>query len=122
MRHLLMIFATICLANLAPNMSAQDLDITEIATAKAAYDESQTEARRAALLLALGNYQGDATVETVNAHLIVMTHDTMNGRYEDIRESATAAVRHLEPIRDIIPQQYIESKFVANRRRPLSAT
>ncbi|MEM9572351.1 MAG: energy transducer TonB [Pseudomonadota bacterium] len=113
MRNLFMILATICLAGLAPNMAAQDLDITEIASAKAAYDESQTDARRAALLLALDNYQGDATVETVNAHLIVMTHDTVAGRYADIRESAMAAAHHLEPVKEIIPQQYIESKFVA---------
>lgn len=113
MRSFFITVVATCLATLLLMANAQDVDITEIAAAQAAYDESQTDARRAALLLALDNYQGDATVETVNAHLIVMTHDTVTGRYADIRESAMAATRHLEPVREIIPQQYIESKFVA---------
>jgi TonB family protein len=102
------------LISLAPNIAAQDLDITEIATAQAAYEEAQTEVRRTALLQALENYQGDATVETVNAHLLLMSRDSLAGSYADLRTSAQATVRHLEPVRSILPRKYIESKYIAS--------
>lgn len=113
MRCLFMAMAALCLTNLISIVSAQDLDITEIVAAKAAYDDSQTDARRDALLLALANYQGDPAVETVNAHLIIMTQDALSGSYEKVRESASAASRHLEPVKDIVPRQYIDSSLLA---------
>lgn len=99
----------VCLGNLG---HAQELDISEIVAAQTAYDESQTETRRTALLRALSNYQDDATVETVNAHLIVMSNDVASGDYEKMRESAVAATAHLAPVAEFLPQQYIEAKFV----------
>ncbi|NQY14070.1 MAG: energy transducer TonB [Henriciella sp.] len=113
MRSLFMAMVSLCLASSISIASAQDLDITEIMAAKAAYDESQTDARRDALLLALANYQGDPAVETVNAHLIVMTQDALSGSYERVRESASAASRHLEPVKDIVPRQYIDASLLA---------
>lgn len=113
MHYFFAFIAVFYMVGFAAPASAQDLDITEIVAAQADYDEAQTEARRAALLTALKNYQGDATVETVNAHLIVMSQDTVSGTFAEIRESAMAAIEHLEPVQDIVPRQYIDSKFVA---------
>ena len=113
MRRLFAVIATLCLTGLYPATVAQELDITEIVTAQAAYDESQTDARRAALLQALENYQGDPAVETVNAHLIVLRQDAIAGDFEKIRESARAASAHLEPVKDIVPRQYIDASLLA---------
>ena len=113
MRRLFVTIATICLMSLCPMAIAQDLDVTEIVAAQAAYDESQTDARRAALLQALQNYQGDPAVETVNAHLIVVRQDAISGDFEKIRESALAASTHLEPVKDIVPRQYIDASLLA---------
>lgn len=113
MRSFFITVVATCLATLLLMANAQDVDITEIAAAQAAYDEAQTDARRSALLQALENYQGAPAVETVNAHLIVVRQDAIAGDFEKVRQSAGAAARHLEPVKEIVPRQYIDASLLA---------
>ena len=110
MRSFILACLAVCLCSVG---HAQELDISEIISAEAAYEEAQTETRRAALLQALANYQDIATVETVKAHLIVMSNDVASGDFEKMRESAVAASAHLAPVAEFLPRQYMDAKFVA---------
>lgn len=108
-------FLLVCFAILPSASLAQDepLDISAILEAQAAYDANQTNKTRAGLLNALETYKGEPTVETVNAHLIVMMNDTMAGNHRKMRDSALLATTHLEPVSDILPKQFAEAKFLA---------
>ena len=92
---------------------AQDLDVTEIVSAHDALAQSADKQTRAALAEALDRYQGDPTVESVNAHLALVMSDTMASEYVNMRSSALSAAAHLEPVADILPRQYAEAKYVA---------
>ena len=92
---------------------AQDYDITDIVVAQDAFLSAQTEESRAELLAALANYNGEPTVETVQAYHTVMTNDTRAGDPDAMYESATAAREHYEPISDIIGRQFAEAGFIA---------
>ena len=80
-----------------------ELDITEIVEAQAAYDAKQTNKTRSGLIAALSAYQGEPTIETVNAHLILMMNDATAGNDRKLHESAEAAATHLEPVASILP-------------------
>nr|WP_070960848.1 energy transducer TonB [Hyphomonas sp. Mor2] len=92
---------------------AQDLDVTEIVATSDAFAASPSDSTRAALLSALGAYSGEPTVQSVNAYIGLVMHDVQNQDNEATFESASAATAHLQPISDILPKQYIESRFVA---------
>lgn len=108
-------FFLVGLAVFTDTSFAQDepLDISAIVEAQAAYDSKQTNKTRAELLAALESYQGEPTIETVNAHLIVMMNDTTAGNHRRMRESALLAADHLGPVSEILPQQLAEAKFLA---------
>jgi TonB family protein len=90
-----------------------ELDITEIVEAQAAYDAKQTNKTRSGLIAALSAYQGEPTIETVNAHLILMINDATAGNDRKLHESAEAAATHLEPVASILPKQFAEARFMA---------
>ena len=113
MRFLSILFGLILIASSVSFSQSEELDITEIVEVKTAYDAKQTSKTRAGLLAALEAYQGDPTIETVNAHLTLMLNDTNAGDYRKVRESALAAADHLEPVSDILPKQLAEAKFMA---------
>ncbi|MEM7328632.1 MAG: energy transducer TonB [Pseudomonadota bacterium] len=113
MRFFIVFCLFIACQTLTISAGAQEFDITEIATAQAAYDEDPTDAHRETLLDALARYRGEATVETVNAHLVVMANDSITGEPATLRESAHAAAMHLAPVAEIVPRQYVDSGFVA---------
>lgn len=111
------IFAWLCLAGIvvlvAASSFAQDLDVTDAVAAHEAFVEDPSKPNRSNLLGALEAYQGDATVETVNAYLALLKGDTSSGKYRDMRESALATSLHLEPVAEILPKQYMEAKYIA---------
>ena len=100
-------------AALLPSSFAQDLDVTEIVAAKQAFSAQANEDTRAALFDALAAYDGDATVESVNAYMALLLHDATGDSIEDMYQSATAATAHFEPVSDILPKHYLEARFMA---------
>ena len=113
MRFLSIIFVLLFVAPSISFSQTEELDITDIVEAKAAYEAKQTSKTRAGLLAALESYQGDPTIETVTAHLIVMVNDGNARNYRRVRESALAAATHLEPVSTVLPKQLAEAKFMA---------
>jgi TonB family protein len=113
MRILSLLFLSFALWAFSPASHAQDLDVTEIVSAHDAYSQSANKQTRASLSDALDRYRGDPTVQSVNAHLALVMSDTLAAEYKDMRSSALAAAAHLEPVADILPRQYAETKYVA---------
>lgn len=111
------IFAWLCLVGIVVSVAAssfaQDLDVTDAVAAHEAFVEDPSKQNRSNLLGALEAYQGDATVETVNAYLALLKGDTSSGKYRDMRESALATSLHLEPVAEILPKKYMEAKYLA---------
>ena len=95
------------------SVQAQTGDISQVLAAKADYDANADDDTRAMLLAALNAYDGPPTVETVQAHWTVMINDSTEGDYKKMRESALAVETHVAPVSEILPQQYMEAKFVA---------
>ncbi|MCR9079318.1 MAG: energy transducer TonB [Hyphomonadaceae bacterium] len=92
---------------------AQELDVTDIVTANDAFSAARSKTTRDALMGALSDYSGDATVESVNAYVTLLLHDGTGESSEDLYQSATAATAHFEPVADIIPKQYLEARLLA---------
>ncbi|MFN3213269.1 MAG: TonB family protein [Henriciella sp.] len=113
MRVLSLFFLSSALLGLGAASHAQELDVTEIVSAHDAFTQAADKQTRTALAEALDRYQGDPTVESVNAHLALVLSDTAAAKYGDMRDSALAASNHLEPVADILPRQYAETKYVA---------
>ncbi|MEL6692068.1 MAG: energy transducer TonB [Pseudomonadota bacterium] len=106
-------FIFVCLISLGLPATAQDADISGVLTAQKTFTEAPSDAARADLLAALTAYSGPPAVESVNAYMALISSDSAAGDTENIRESALAAATHFEPVKEIIPQQYAETKFVA---------
>lgn len=98
---------------LAPGAVAQERNIAEIVTAQDAYILNITESTREALSKSLAAYENSPTVETVNAHLILMANDIAAGDYQQMLESAMAARDHIEPVSNLLPKQYAEARYIA---------
>jgi TonB family protein len=90
-----------------------DAGLAPISEAMTAYDAKPNEKTRKAVLEALGEYDGEANAISVNAYLQIMVDDTYAGKARLMLESATATKLHLEPVADILPQQYTEARYVA---------
>jgi len=88
-------------------------DITNVVEAYDAYQAEPDRKARKALMAALTDYSGDPTSETVNAHMAVLGADTKAGKAKNMRESAVATADHLQPVADVLPQQYAEARYVA---------
>jgi len=113
MRVLLGLFLIWFVTNFQPPAIAQDLDVTEIVAASEAFSGAQDLTTRNALFLALTAYDGDATVESVNAYVSLLLFDGAGDDNERLFASASAARTHFEPIADVIPKQYLEARFLA---------
>ena len=96
-----------------PDLEAQDLDVTSVVEKHEAFIASANSDTRRDLLAALGAYDDDPTVETVQAYLALMKSDTAGANYPDMRETALATATHLKPVSEILPRQYIEAKYIA---------
>lgn len=96
-----------------PDTDAQDLDVTAVVEKHEAFTSAENGDTRRELLDALAAYEGDPTVETVQAYLALMMSDTGSAEYSEMRETALATAAHLEPVSEILPRQYIEAKYVA---------
>lgn len=96
---------------------AQDLGIEEIAAAQIAYQNAPSDSTRAALITALASLHGAPTVNSVQAHMILMMDDTISGNLDQITESASAAIAHFEPAADLIPQPYYQARLIAAEAR-----
>lgn len=96
-----------------PTSSAQTDDISTVVQSQDAYIENQTAETRANLFSALQAYNGAVAVETVQAYMLLVANDATAGDARSMRESAAAAAAHLEPVANILPKQYVETKFAA---------
>lgn len=76
MRVLSLFFLSSALLGLGAASHAQELDVTEIVSAHDAFTQAADKQTRTALAEALDRYQGDPTVESVNAHLALVLSDT----------------------------------------------
>ena len=106
-------FLLVCLIHLGPTAAAQEADISQVVAAQESFVSTPSDASRAGLLAALVDYSGPPAVETVNAYMALVSSDSASGDAEKMRESALAATEHLEPVKEILPQQFAETKFVA---------
>lgn len=113
MRALLVVCIVWIGATSASPIIAQELDVTEIVAANDAFTANPDETTRAALMTALNAYDGEPTVQSVNAYIGLMMQDGAGDSAEDTLASASAATAHFEPIADIIPKQYLEARFLA---------
>lgn len=113
MRRILSVGFLVLISMAWPTSSAQVDDVTAVVQSQEAYIENQTGNTRASLLAALQTYNGAVTVETVQAYMLLVANDATEGDASKMRESAAAAAAHLEPVADILPKQYVETKFVA---------
>ncbi|MCR9268963.1 MAG: energy transducer TonB [Hyphomonadaceae bacterium] len=113
MRFLISICLLVGLALSAPRGMAEEIDITEIAEAHSAFEAAPNDGSRDALFAALQDYRGPATVETVKAYWQLMTFDVEAGDQDKLRASAIATAEHLDPVADLLPQRYIEAKYIA---------
>lgn len=109
------IIALSILAGLIAPSAAQDNDaaLNAIEAAYSAYETKPDKTTRKALLEALDIYDGAPNTTTVSAHLRVMVDDTYAAKPRELFKSATMAREHLEPIANVLPQQYIEARYVA---------
>jgi len=109
------LFMLIVLLGLNAPVSAQatEAGLTSIENAYSAYEAKADKVTRKALLEALDAYNGEPNTTTVNAHLRVMVDDTYAAKPRELYESATMAREHLESIANVLPQQYIEARYVA---------
>ena len=112
MRALISILFALMSAAL-PASWAQDFDITGIVEAQKRFNSEPDSEARAALLDQLRAYAGDATIETMNAHLSIMAQDSVSGDLANLHESATLTAAHLQPSSDIVPKQYVDSRFIS---------
>lgn len=108
-------FMLVVLLGLSAPVSAQTTEtgLAAIENAYSAYETKADKATRKALLEALEAYNGEPNTTTVNAHLIVMVDDTYAAKPRELYKSATMAREHLESIANVLPQQYIEARYVA---------
>ncbi|MEO0607696.1 MAG: TonB family protein [Pseudomonadota bacterium] len=113
MRVLLCVALSFLITFMGPNAQSETNNVAAVLKAQQAFTASETKATRRALLDALDAYDGETTVETVQAYLAVLVSDTGSGDYTKIRESGLATATHLEPVSDILPRQYVEAKYVA---------
>jgi len=105
----------IVILGFALSASAQETgpDITEVVEAQTAWQAKKNSKTRKALKAALAAYDDDPTLETVRAHYDLLNHDIEHATPHKLRETAQAVVEHLEPVAEILPQPYIEAKYVA---------
>ncbi|MEL6666180.1 MAG: energy transducer TonB [Pseudomonadota bacterium] len=106
-------FILICLINLGLPAMAQEAGISEVVAAQERFVDGPSDATRTGLLTALADYSGPPAVETVNAYMALVSSDSASGDAAKMRESALAATAHLEPVKEILPQQFAETKYVA---------
>ena len=106
-------FILFCLIHLGLPALAQKADMSRVVAAQKSFADGHSDATRAGLLGALDDYAGPPTVETVNAYMGLVSSDSASGDAAKMRESALAAAAHFEPVKDIIPQQFAEARYVA---------
>lgn len=102
-----------CLISMGLPAIGQANDIGDVLAAQEAFSAAPSSETRDSLLSALADYSGPPAVETVNAYLALIISDSASENVENMRESGLAAAAHFEPVKDIIPQQFIEAKYVA---------
>ncbi|MEM1086155.1 MAG: TonB family protein [Pseudomonadota bacterium] len=113
MRYILLTLSLFWLPSLASGQSEAP-DITKIAAAYETWEADPKSRKKVkALKQALAEYNSDPTVETVTAHISLLSHSVENDRPRVIRETALAAVEHLEPVAEIVPKPYGEAAYVA---------
>ncbi|WOR14603.1 TonB family protein [Hyphomonas sp. FCG-A18] len=104
----------IVILGFAFSASAQETgpDITQVVEAQTAWQAKKNSKTRKALKAALAAYDDDPTLETVRVHYDLLNHDIEHATPHKLRETAQAVVEHLEPVAEILPQQYVEAKFI----------
>lgn len=109
------LFMLVMSLGLSASVSAQTTETGLVAVENAynAYESKTDKTTRKALLAALEAYTGEPNTTTVNAHLKLMVDDTYAARSHELYKSATMARDHLESVAGILPQQYIEARYVA---------
>lgn len=117
MRLFIIVVTLLALSGQINMPMAQDLGTEEIAAAQVTYQTTPNDSSRAALITVLANHRGAPTVNSVQAHMIVMTDDTISGHSDHIIESASAAIAHFEPASDLIPQPYYKARLIAAEAR-----
>ena len=91
---------------------AETNDTQAVVEAHEAFSKKANKKTRNALLIALNSYSGEPTLETVNAYVAVLQAD-VNARQDYLtKESGLAMAEHLEPVRDVLPKQYAEARFI----------
>jgi TonB family protein len=113
MRLILSLVLFVLAASAGLHAKAQGPDVTEIVAANDAFSADRTDQTRTALLGALTDYQGEPTVESVNAYLSLLLYEAAGSNSENLFETASAATAHLESISDIVPKQYLEARYLA---------
>ncbi len=112
--RVLLVLSLIWIGAMAPHSAvAQELDNTEIVIASDAFAATPSENTRAALVNALAAYDGDPTVQSVNAYVSLLLYDSNGDSSKALHESASAATTHLQSVADILPKQYLEARFLA---------
>ena len=106
-------FLLACLISMGLPAIAQESDVSDVRAAKSAFDAAPSDETRTGLLSALADYSGAPAVDTVNAYMALISSDSIAGDAAKMRESALAAAAHFEPVKEIIPQQFAETKYVA---------
>ena len=113
MRHFFAatLFALLLVAPSGAQETHQDTSAVE--AAHAAWSAKANKKTRKALDKALAAYDGPPTTATVLAHLAVVKSDGAKGQASALRQSATSAANHLKPVKDQLPQQYLELRYMA---------
>ena len=106
-------FIFACLLSFSFAATAQEPDISGVLAAQTSFANGPSDKTRDDLLAALTDYSGPPTVETVNAYMALVSSDSAGGDAATMRESALAATTHLEPVKEILPQQFAETKYIA---------
>ncbi|MEL8054549.1 MAG: TonB family protein [Pseudomonadota bacterium] len=113
MKYLLVIISIFSLPFVAGAQTAAP-DVTEVVSAYEAWKaDPKDRKKRKAIKEALAAYTGEPAVETLNAHIGLLGYSLQNDRPGMLRETAIAAATHLEPVADIVPQQYGEAAYIA---------
>lgn len=106
-------FLLVCLIGIGLPAIAQDNDLSDVLAAQKGFAEAPSKQTRADLLSALAAYSGPPAVETVNAYMALIVSDGSSDDAKKMRESALAAAAHFEPVKQVIPRQFVEAQFVA---------
>ncbi|MEM1036071.1 MAG: TonB family protein [Pseudomonadota bacterium] len=113
MKYLLILIAIFCMPFVAMAQTTAP-DVTEVVQAHEAWEvDPKDREKRKAIGDALVSYNGEPTVETLNAHIALMTYSVQNDRPRILRETALAAATHIEPVADIVPQQHGQAAYIA---------